>query len=94
MPSPFKRDSAGIRALLLDSMWDAPLRAAVESVAANARAAHPDMEDDAIDAYTTDRRAMSYTVKDPRALLWQVDEGLLTRAAAAVGLEVTDRVRG
>lgn len=94
MPSLFKRDRSGIRELLLDPMFIEPLRALVEPIAASARAAHPDMEDDAIDEYTTDRRAVSYTIKDPRGLLWQVQEGVLTRAAASAGLEVTEHVRG
>lgn len=93
MPSLFKRDEKGIREILKDPMWLAPLHAVVDPIAATARAAHPDMEDDAIDEYMTDRRAISYTVKDVRGLVWQTRDGLLTRAAAAVGLEVTERIR-
>jgi len=41
-----------------------------------------------VEAYTTDRGAASVMVKDGRARELQVREGLLTKAAAKVGLEV------
>lgn len=44
-----------------------------------------------VDDYVTDRAASSVTIRDPRAKVWQARDGVLTRAAAAVGLEVTDR---
>lgn len=42
-----------------------------------------------VDDYVTDRAASSVTVRHPQAKLWQVRDGLLTRSAAAIGLEVT-----
>ena len=37
---------------------------------------------------TDGRQLISVTVLDPRARLWQAQDGMLTRAAAAQGLEV------
>lgn len=44
-----------------------------------------------VDEYTTDRAAASVTIRDPRGKLWQVRDGVLTRAAAGQGLEVTEK---
>jgi hypothetical protein len=41
-----------------------------------------------VHGYTTDRGAASITVEDVRAMAWQARDGILTRAAGAVGLEV------
>lgn len=47
--------------------------------------------DVAVDEYTTDRAAAAVTLREPTALLRQARDGVLTRAAAAVGLEVRSR---
>ena len=44
-----------------------------------------------VDKYTTDRAAASVTIKDARALAWQVRDGILSRPAAREGLEVNER---
>lgn len=44
-----------------------------------------------VNDYVTDRAASSVTVRHPAAKLWQVRDGLLTRTAAATGLEVNAR---
>lgn len=44
-----------------------------------------------VDDYRTDRAASSVTIKDARGLIWQVRDGVMTRSAAAHGLEVTER---
>lgn len=41
-----------------------------------------------VDSHTTDRAAASVTIKDARGRLWQVRDGVLTRAASAAGFEV------
>lgn len=41
--------------------------------------------------YTTDRAAAAVTILDPRGLALQAKNGALTKAAAAAGLEVTER---
>lgn len=42
-----------------------------------------------VDDYVTDRAASSVTIRDASGKLWEVRDGVLTRAAAAVGFEVT-----
>lgn len=86
----FKRDSAGIAEVLKSPGFAAAVHEAAQSIAGHARAAHPDAEI-VVDDYVTDRAASSVTVKDPRARLWQVRDGHLTRAAAQAGLEVRSR---
>jgi hypothetical protein len=44
-----------------------------------------------VDDYTTDRAASSVTIRDAAGKLWQVRDGVLTKAAAAEGLEVTEQ---
>lgn len=41
-----------------------------------------------VDEYTTDRRAAGVTIRSERAIEFQATRGAITRAAAAVGLEV------
>jgi hypothetical protein len=67
------------------------MRALAEQVAAQVRAQLPSDVDVVVDSYRTDRTAASVTIRDPRGRLWQVRDGVLTRAAAGVGLEVTAR---
>lgn len=51
------------------------------------RTSHPDVDVE-VDRYTTDRGAASVTIADPRGMALQASDGALTKAAAAVGLEV------
>jgi len=53
--------------------------------------ADADAADVAVDDYRTDRAASSVTIRDTRGRIWQVRDGILTRAAASQGLEVTHR---
>lgn len=91
--SKFRRDEKGIRDLL-KSAWKDDTHALCEQIAEQCRSAHPDLEEVVVDDYETDRAASSVTIKDVRGLIYQVRDGLLTRAAASVGLEVTERTRG
>lgn len=47
--------------------------------------------DTVVDEYTTDRAAASVTIRDARGRLLQARDGVLTRAAASAGLEVTEK---
>lgn len=85
----FKPDHRGI-AELLRTEFKEETHALAEQIAGNVRSHHPDA-DVVVDDYMTDRAASSVTIRDPRALIWQATEGVLTRAASAVGLEVTER---
>lgn len=86
----FKPDPAGFRAVLNSSGTRAAIHALAEDVASEVRATLPD-EDIVVDDYTTDRAASSVTIREPDALLHQARDGVLTRAAAAKGLEVVER---
>lgn len=86
----FKLDHGGIAAVLKSAPVASAVRAIAEQVAGGVRSQKPGT-DVVVDSYTTDRAAASVTIRDVRAQLWQVRDGVLTRAAAAAGLEVTER---
>lgn len=44
-----------------------------------------------VSTYTTDRAAAAVTIAHPAGAILQARDGVLTRAAAAAGLEVTER---
>ena len=83
----FTRDSEGIAEILTSQPLGDAVASYADAIAARIQTEHPDAEV-VVDRYTTDRAAASVTVRDLRARLWQVRDGLLTRAAADVGLEV------
>jgi hypothetical protein len=85
-------DHKGIGELLNSAQVRGALPPFAEGIAAAARARNP-RDGVAVDTFTTrgmrsNRTAMSVTVKDYRAMLWQARDGMLTRAASSVGLEV------
>ena len=84
-------DSNGIGQLLKSPAVAAAVQGLAERVAGAVRSQEPDAEEVVVDAYVTDRAAASVTIKDARGRLWQVRDGILTRAAASQGLEVTER---
>lgn len=85
-----KLDSAGISQVLHSAGVARALHTKAEEIAGAVRSARPDA-DVVVDDYTTDRAASSVTIRDARGRLWQVRDGILTRAAAASGLEVAER---
>lgn len=87
----FKPDHPG-RAEILRTQFKEETHALAQQIAANVRASHPDA-DVVVDDYMTDRAASSVTIRDVRGRIWQVRDGVLTRAAASAGLEVTERNR-
>lgn len=89
MPSLFKPDRKGIAEILRTQFKD-EIHDLAEKVAAEVRSQHPDA-DVVVDDYETDRSASSVTIRDVRGKVWQVRDGVLTRAAAGAGLEVTER---
>lgn len=91
MPFDFKLDSAGIREVLNSGEVAAAINGLAEAIAAGVRGAIPDDAEVVVDSYSTDRTAAAVTIKDARGKLWQVEDGVLTRAAAATGLEVKGR---
>lgn len=90
MPADFKLDSAGLADVLVSPGVAKVIHQTAETVASQVRGQKPDAEV-VVDDATTDRAASYVTIKDARGRLWQVQDGILTRAAAAAGLEVTER---
>lgn len=84
-------DSKGIAQVLKSAGVAAAVQDLAEQVATQVRNAVPEAEEVVVDSYTTDRAAASVTIKDARGRLWAVRDGVLFRAAASVGLEVTER---
>lgn len=80
-------DHAGIAEFLKSAELAAVVHETAEQVAGSVRSG-TDAEI-AVDDYQTDRAASSVTILDPRGLELQARDGLLTRAAASAGLEVT-----
>ena len=83
----FRLDRKGVREILLTQCGPA-VNAAAAQAAARAKAAVDDDVPVETSPYTTDRRAASVTIAHPTGMLLQASDGVLTRAAAAVGLEV------
>lgn len=86
--SGFRRDHRGIGEILKTQA--APLvNELAEQVRTQAASA---IDDDTVEVtvtpYTTDRSAATVTIADPDGMALQARDGVLTRAAAAVGLEV------
>lgn len=90
LASTFRRDSPGIAAILKSGGFAGMVGSVASQIAGNVRASRPDA-DVVVDSYTTDRAAASVTIRDVRARTWQARDGILTRAAAGVGAEVTSR---
>lgn len=80
---------------LAEVLKGAPMRAAIDDladdIATRVRGLVEPGTEVVVDSYTTDRAAASVTIKDAQAQLWQVRDGVLTRAAADAGLEVKTR---
>lgn len=89
MAKLFRRDNRGIAEILRTEFKDETHQLA-EQIASIVRGQHPDA-DVVVDDYMTDRAASSVTIRDVSGKVWQVRDGVLTRAAAGVGLEVTER---
>lgn len=89
--SDVRLDSAGILEVLNSSAVADAIHDLTERVAGEVRNLEPDATDVVVDDYRTDRAASSVTIRDARGRLWQARDGILTRAAAAHGLEVTER---
>lgn len=91
MTMTYQPNRAGVAELLRGGTFRSAVHDLAERIAANVRATEPEATDVVVDDYLTDRTASSVTVRDPRARLWHVRDGLLTRAAASAGVEVRSR---
>ncbi|MFE9935850.1 hypothetical protein [Streptomyces hirsutus] len=88
MLEDFRLDTAGIREFLKSQ----ELRGAVDTLAGQiadqVRTQVPADVTVSVNSYTTDRGAASVTVQDVRAMAWQARDGIITRAAGSLGLEI------
>lgn len=90
----FRRDSSGLAGILKSSDVAGAVHRQAEQVAAQARAQGRSVASGAalpvtVDDYTTDRAASAVTITHPAGTAMQAKYGVLTRAAAALGLEVS-----
>lgn len=86
----FRRDSKGI-AQILKTEFAEEVNKCARAIADEVQSAIGDDVEVEVREYTTDRSAASVTIADPRGKELQATQGALTRAAAAVGLDVRSR---
>ncbi len=86
----FKRDTKGLGQILKSNGVARAVHILAERTMNNAQGTWPDA-DMVVDDYVTDRVASSVTIREADARLREVKEGILSRAAARAGLEVTER---
>jgi hypothetical protein len=84
----FRLDSRGVREVLKGD----EVRQMVDDVALNiqvrVRARVPTGTTVKVEKYTTDRGAAAVVIADRQAMAWQARDGVLTRAAGELGIEV------
>jgi hypothetical protein len=84
----FRLDRSGIRELLRSDPVRELVDAKAGEIAAAVRTQIPGDVEVRVDSYTTDRAAASVIIADVRGMAWQARDGVLTRAAGSIGLEV------
>ncbi|MFJ4322252.1 hypothetical protein ACIP3A_03900 [Streptomyces tricolor] len=88
MLESFRLDTRGVREVLIGPEVRSAVDGLAGAIAAHVRPRVPTGTAVSVHGYTTDRGAASVTVEDVRAMAWQARDGILTRAAGEVGLEV------
>ena len=88
MLESFHLDTAGVREVLKSQELRNVVDGLAGQIAENVRTAVPAGVVVSVRSYTTDRGAASVTVQDVRGMAWQARDGILTRAAGQLGLEV------
>lgn len=86
-----KLDHGGVAEVLKSPEAAALVAGFAAKVAATVRGSVPAGTEVEVDHYTTDRAAAAVVIKDYLGKLYQVRDGVLTKAAAANGAEVTAR---
>lgn len=86
----FKLDHAGIASLLKSEAFASAVESTAERIAEEVR---PQVGDKPVEVepYETDRAAARVVIADPAGKALQAKHGVLTKAAASVGLEVKSR---
>jgi hypothetical protein len=93
---PVKVDHGGFAELLKSAEMQQVVRETADAVADNVRGQGLTVSGGGplpvdVDTYTTDRAAAAVTITHPAGLGMQAKYGALTKAAAAAGLEVTEK---
>lgn len=88
MLEKFELDAAGVREVLKGQGVRDLVDGYAQQVADNVKSSVRDGVPVEVRKYTTDRGAATVVVADVRGMAWQARDGILTRAAAAAGLEV------
>jgi hypothetical protein len=84
----FRLDYDGVKEILKGDDVRKAVDDLADGIAARVRADVPADAPVEVRRYTTDRGAATVAITDRRAMGWQARDGVLTRAAASVGLEV------
>lgn len=92
-------DHRGIGSLLRSAEMQQAVREVADTVASNVTSQGLTVSSGAslpveVNTYITDRVAASVTINHPAGLGMQAKHGVLTKAAAAAGLEVTEKPGG
>jgi hypothetical protein len=93
---PVRLDSRGLAGVLTSADMTQAVRETADAVADNVATQGLTAEDGTkvtadVETYTTDRAAAAVTIDGPWGLGMQAKHGVLTKAAAAAGLEVSER---
>lgn len=94
MQLQFTLDRAGVGEILRSAEMAGAVDELARQIAADVRAgiADPDVADTVdVDSYVTDRAAASITIAHPMGMPLQAKHGVLTGAAASLGLDVRSR---
>jgi hypothetical protein len=84
----FQLDRQGVREVLKSPEVRAMVDEVALGVQVRVRAMLPPGTPVRVTRYTTDRDAASVTIADVRGMAWQARDGVLTRAAGELGIEV------
>lgn len=84
----FRLDRRGVREVLRSPEMRRMVDTAAGQIADHVRANLPEQVEVDVTHYTTDRAAASVTILDGRSMAWQANDGILTRAAGSLGVEV------
>lgn len=86
----FRLDRRGVREILQSEDMRRLVDGAAHDIAARVRARVPAGTRVEVTDYTTDRAGAAVTIVDVRGMSWQARNGVLTRAAGELGIEVRD----
>jgi len=84
----FELDRRGIREFLRSPEVHQMVNEAAAGIQQRVRSQLPPGTPVRVERYNTDRGAAAVVIADPRGMAWQARDGVLTRAAGEMGIEV------